>query len=101
MSSIRETIAFAIALGAVAAVVLHCTGCTPSERQTAEQAAVKAAQAAVNVGYDVELVECKRRGKESGSFAVFDACERAASRRLCVEHPELREPWGRCKEVLP
>ena len=58
-------------------------------------------QLAVNAGYDAELVRCKETGKASGSFAVYEACERAASRRICLEHPEIRPHWARCAEVLP
>lgn len=67
--------------------------CTP--------AAVQAEHAAVTKDYGLSLDHCRAAGKDAGSFAVFEACERAESRKLCTGRPALRTAWVRCAEVLP
>lgn len=78
----------------VMAALGQCTGCKHAPPLDPNQLAV-------NAGYDADLVRCKETGKASGSFAVYEACERSASRRVCLEHPEIRSHWPRCVEVLP
>lgn len=62
-------------------------------------AATTAEHAAVATAYGLSLDQCKAAGKASGSFAVFEACERTESRKLCTERPQLRTAWPRCAEV--
>lgn len=90
--SAREIAACIFFLFAFFFVVSQCMGCGPSDQ-------VRAANAQQVAAYDLELVHCKEQGKASGSFAVFEACERGVSRRLCLDRPELRTIWPRCKEV--
>lgn len=88
-----KTVAYLLFLFAAGCIVGHVCGCTSAE--------VRAEHAAINLGYDEVLVRCKSMGKDAGAFAVFEACERAASRKLCAEHVELRPTWKRCAEVFP
>lgn len=94
VAEVKHTIATALFLFGLGCLVGHLCGCTADEQLRVEHAAKVA-------GYDQILLACKEEGKASGSFAVFEACERSASRRLCFEHPEIQDKWARCKEVLP
>lgn len=62
-------------------------------------AALSAHHAAITVQYDMALARCKEQGKTAGSFAVFEACERAATRQICLDVPELRSTWARCSDA--
>lgn len=76
----------------ITVLALALAGCSASQQRRVEQAGA-------NVLYDRELVRCQEVGKQAGSFAVFESCERAASRSLCVSRPELQTTWPRCAEV--
>jgi hypothetical protein len=67
--------------------------CTP--------AAVKAEHALVVKDYGLSLDHCRAAARDAGAFAVFEACEREESRKLCAERPQLRTAWVRCAEVMP
>ena len=79
---------FAIAVGCCVTGLTGCAG-----------ASQKAEYAAIATAYGLSLDRCKATGKASGSFAVFEACEKAEARRLCNERPQLRTAWARCADV--
>lgn len=90
----REWAVGMVALAVAYAVLVHCTGCNHAP-------ALSPQRILENAGYDQALRDCKVTGKASGSFAVYDACERAESRKVCLAHPELRGLWDQCAAVLP
>lgn len=72
-------------------------GCTPSEVHHVENAAAVAQ-------YDQMLAACQTEAAKfppAERFPAYQKCERATSRGLCEESPELRETWARCKQVMP
>jgi hypothetical protein len=90
----------AIFLFAVAFLVALLDGCKPVEPKTAEQIR----NGAVVAQYDQMLAKCQEsamRLPQPEQFTAYIRCEKALSRSLCEESPELRETWARCKEVLP
>ncbi len=89
-------------LAAVVYLIGQC-GCASSEpaAKTADDIAPRVENGAAVAQYDAILAECVRKGEDAGSFAVFGACERETSARLCRESEGLRREWPRCKEVLP
>lgn len=93
MSKLARFICTALMLLAALAAYAMLHGCGGTS------AVVKAENAAIASAYGLSLDQCKAVGKASGSFAVFEACERAETRRLCVAEPKLRTAWVRCAEV--
>jgi len=73
-------------IGAVLLVCRVLAGCLPK----AEDAATKAEHVVVVGGYERRLDRCLAEAKAAKSMAVYDACEREATRELCATRPELR-----------
>jgi hypothetical protein len=72
----REALAFALAfLGLICALHL-CTGCKPVEAPIEGAAAV--------AQYEAQLDACRKRGKESRSYAIYEECAAAVDRDLCA-----------------
>ena len=97
--AIRESLAAVGLLLGLLYLVAHCSGCAQTSADKARALAVATEHAAITVAYGLSLDQCKAVGKASGSFAVFEACERAETRKLCTERPPLRSAWVRCADV--
>lgn len=72
---------FSLALMAVALclALTYCTGCIPpAVVENAENVAAVAQ-------YKLLLVDCKKQGKEAGSYAVYERCAEEVDRKLCRE----------------
>lgn len=91
-------------VGAIAYIILSIvaqTGCTPAEQQ---RGAMTVENGAAVAQYDAELQRCQAEAEKvprAQAFAAYIECEKAVSRRLCIESLELRETWTRCAEVSP
>ena len=73
----------------VGVILLVCrvlAGCLPK----AEDAATKAEHVVVVGSYERRLDRCLTEARAAQSLAVYDACEREATRELCASRPELR-----------
>lgn len=90
----RDVLGLVLCLYGLAAIVGHCTGCTPAQQLNVEHAAAVAQ-------YDAALVECKREGKAAKSLEVYIACENRVSRAYCQSSKALQQEWPKCKELLP
>jgi hypothetical protein len=77
---------FSLAVMAVALclTLTYCTGCVPE--------AVSVENAAAVAQYKLLLVDCRKQGKEAGSYAVYERCADEVDRTLC------RESSLRCKD---
>jgi hypothetical protein len=54
--------------------------------------------------YDQLLAKCQEGAAklpQPEQFPAYIQCEKALSRQLCLESPELQATWTRCNEVLP
>lgn len=90
---------FLAAVGFIIARIL--VGCTPAEQQ---RGALTIENGAAVAQYDAELQRCQAEAEKvprAQAFAAYIECEKAVSRRLCIESLELRETWTRCREVMP
>lgn len=74
----REVFAIVVAFAAMLFALHLCTGCKPEHREPVENAAAVAQ-------YTALLDDCKAKGKDAGSYAVYEACADALDRHLCVE----------------
>ncbi len=79
-------------LVAVVGLVYLVSGCDPADQARVENAAAVAQ-------YDLALVECKEKARAAKDFAVYEACERAVTRKLCEDSEPLRREWKACAEV--
>jgi len=74
---VTDTLAVLLVLGAALAVILHTFGCGPDAEPAAYGITVK-------VSYDALLRECIERGKDAGSYAVYETCADALDRHYCM-----------------
>lgn len=72
-------------------------GCSSPAQRTLT--AVEIAE--VTLPYQYALDVCRENARAAKSWAVYEACEKAESRRVCNERPQLKAAWKRCAEVLP
>ena len=82
MKELSDTVALVLWLLVVGFVVGHCAGCQTSEGRAATDAVESAAAVARYRGL---LDECRARGRDAGSYAVYDACADAVDRLFCRE----------------
>jgi hypothetical protein len=84
-------------LGGIAVVVQYCTGCSG----TAAERALNAVEVAEwTLPYSHALDACRENARQSGSWKVYEACERAETRKVCNQRPGLKASWKRCQEVM-
>lgn len=99
-TAIRDSVCAVLLLLAVALGVtmcMHSAGCSSPAQRTLT--AVEIAE--VTLPYQYALDVCRENARAAKSWAVYEACEKAESRRVCNERPQLKGAWKRCAEVLP
>lgn len=98
--ALRDALRAVIVLAFLAALVtllMHSAGCSSPAQRTLT--AVEIAE--VTLPYQYALDVCRENARLAKSWPVYEACEKAESRRVCNEHPQLKAAWKRCSEVLP
>lgn len=77
---VKEAVAAGLALFAALCVLGYCQGCGPREQAATVQGIENAAAVAQ---YTKLLDDCKAKGKDAGSYAVYDACADEVDRMIC------------------
>ncbi len=92
--AVGESLAAILVLTLIAVLVARCLGGCATLSPT-EQADIT-----IQTGmYAMALDHCREQGRISGKFVVYEACEKAESRRICQERAYLQQTWKRCAEV--
>jgi hypothetical protein len=65
-------------LFALGCIVSRCTACTPAMQHNIENAAALAQ-------YEQLLDQCRAKGKDAGSYAVYSTCADEVDAHLCKE----------------
>lgn len=81
----KETLAFALGGAAIVIALAQCTGC--------QQVVPNLENAAAVAQYKVLLADCRRKGKEADSLAVYVKCADEVDAMLCRESA-IRCPDG-------
>jgi hypothetical protein len=74
---VRSALGFALALFALGCAG-HCA-CTPAMKNNVENAAAL-------TQYERLLDDCRAKGKDAGSYAVYSACADQVDAHLCKDH---------------
>lgn len=84
MNSVRETIVAGLVLVLIFGVMAHCMGCSSPH---AEPAVIeKRAQHLIEQEqYGRALAACRAKGKDAGSYDVYEACAREADAKAGVK----------------
>lgn len=80
MRDIREVVAVGLAFLGLICALHYCTFCTPPEQQVITESVENATAVAQ---YKALLADCRARGKDAGSYAVYSACADALDAELC------------------
>lgn len=76
----KEGAGFVIGLFACICILAHCAGCAPPVAQVFTETVENAEAVAQYKGL---MADCRARGREAGSYAVYEVCADAIDADLC------------------